>query len=161
MISRTKNKPIKRNVNLVELSKEHHFGLLACWKVRQGIKKEISSERITKYILYFWENHLEHHFEEEERFLFIDDNEKCQAALEQHKELKNLILLFQSADADYTLLTKWANLLDSHIRFEERELFPHLEQILPESRLEEIGQVLAESHHEPACENYEDSFWAR
>lgn len=35
---------MKRNENLVPLSRDHHFGLLCCWKIRQGIKKEVSQE---------------------------------------------------------------------------------------------------------------------
>jgi hypothetical protein len=31
-------KPIKRNKHLKWLSRDHHFGLLACWKIRQGLK---------------------------------------------------------------------------------------------------------------------------
>jgi len=29
-----KTKPIKRNENIMKLSKEHHFSLLFCWKIR-------------------------------------------------------------------------------------------------------------------------------
>ena len=43
------NKPIRRNENLKWLSREHHFALLATWKINQGIKKGIDNDRIKKY----------------------------------------------------------------------------------------------------------------
>ncbi len=64
------DKPIKRNENMVPLSRDHHFGLLFCWKIRQGLKAKIDLERIRKYILHFWKSHLEQHFKEEETLLF-------------------------------------------------------------------------------------------
>jgi hypothetical protein len=42
--------PIKRTSSLISYSKEHHFGLLLVWKIRQGIKREIITERIANYI---------------------------------------------------------------------------------------------------------------
>jgi iron-sulfur cluster repair protein YtfE (RIC family) len=61
---------MKRNDNIVWLSRDHHSGLLCSWKVRQGVKKEIEPGRIKNYILYFFENHLEDHFKAEEEVLF-------------------------------------------------------------------------------------------
>jgi len=40
--------PIKRNEALKPLSRDHHHGLLLCWKIRQGIKLNIEPERIKK-----------------------------------------------------------------------------------------------------------------
>ena len=37
-------KPLKRHAGLVELSRDHHHGLLLSWKIRQGLKKEIEPE---------------------------------------------------------------------------------------------------------------------
>lgn len=156
-----KTKPIKRNKNLVVLSKDHHFGLLACWKVRQGINKEIEPDKIRKYILYFWDNHLDQHFQDEERLLF-DKNEKTTEALQQHQAIRDHIQLIRNAPIiNPPQLNDWADLLDKHIRFEERELFPYLEQILPEERLKEIGQALLESHQEPMKDAWDDTFWER
>ena len=64
-------KPIKRSKELTQLSKEHHFSLLFCWKIRQGLKMNISADRIKKYIEYFWLQCMQPHFLEEENFLFI------------------------------------------------------------------------------------------
>ena len=82
-------KPIKRNENLITLSKDHHFGLLFCWKIRQGLKAEIELDRIRKYINYFWEFHLKQHFIEEETILFNQVKDRlCEDGFNQHKEIR-------------------------------------------------------------------------
>ena len=44
-----KTKPIKRNKALQVVSREHHHGLLLCWKIRTGFSKGISEQLIKKY----------------------------------------------------------------------------------------------------------------
>ena len=64
------SEPIKRNEALVQLSRDHHYGLLLCWKIREGIKRRIEPQRIKNYVDWFWLHHLEQHFEIEEKYLF-------------------------------------------------------------------------------------------
>ena len=45
--------PIKRHQAIVSFSKDHHFGLLLVWKIRQGLNKAVSAERISNYVLFF------------------------------------------------------------------------------------------------------------
>lgn len=40
------SKSIKRTKALQPLSRDHHHGLLLCWKIRQGIKLNVEPERI-------------------------------------------------------------------------------------------------------------------
>ncbi|MGC8783395.1 MAG: hypothetical protein ACP5RN_03270 [Armatimonadota bacterium] len=40
------------------------------------------------------------------------------------------------------LLTETASLLERHIRFEEREMFPRLESLLSKEALQELGEML-------------------
>jgi len=68
--------PIKRNENIVKLSRDHHASLLFCWKLRQGIKYHSSIERMVKYVQYFWNQHFTPHFKEEEEFLFAPVKDK-------------------------------------------------------------------------------------
>lgn len=149
------DKPIKRNENIVPLSRDHHFGLLFCWKIRQGLKAKIALDRIRKYILYFWEFHLEQHFIEEETLLFSQvQNKLCEDGFNQHKEIKNIIARFTvSANENEELYASLASLVDEHIRFEERILFPYLESALPVEKLAEIGTQLKEMHIEPKQDN--------
>ena len=154
------NPPIKRNTNLIRLSKEHHQGLLATWKINQGIKMGSDNDRIKKYIIFFWENFLKHHFAEEEILLFsAADDDKVSEALAQHTSIRKIIKKLQTRiDPDVLPLQQFAEKLEKHIRFEERILFPHFEKILTANELQSIGIAL-EKCHEVTKDNYGDEFW--
>jgi len=81
--------PIRRNEHITPLSREHHDNLLFCWKIRQGIKLGIERKRMEKYVHYFWQNHIEPHFELEESLLFTDtEDEYVQKVLLEHQQIK-------------------------------------------------------------------------
>ncbi|GAB2977528.1 hypothetical protein GCM10027049_10860 [Mucilaginibacter puniceus] len=151
--------PIKRSKHLLTLSKDHHAGLLFCWKIKEGLKRNVELYRIKKYINFFWEHHLKEHFQEEETLLFIDDP-LCQQAGVEHRILENrlngLNHYENEAAGEYSI---FAEQLIKHIRFEERILFPHLETVLPLTVLSNIGEVLARQNQEPFKEKYPDEFW--
>ena len=154
------NTPIKRNINLTWLSKEHHLGLLAIWKINQGIKLGIDTERIKKYIFFFWENLLKHHFAEEEILLFNTSvDNKVSEAFVQHDSIRKIIKKLQTRIShDLLPLQQLAEELEKHIRFEERILFPYFEKILTAEELQSIGTRL-EKCHEVTKDNYGDEFW--
>jgi hypothetical protein len=52
-------------------------------------------------------------------------------------------------------------LLAKRIRFEERTLFPHLEDNLPASVLRQVGDFLSGEHRETFIDNYPDQFWSK
>jgi hemerythrin-like domain-containing protein len=147
--------PIKRSKHIAPLSRDHHHGLLFCWKIRQGLKKEIDPGRIAGYVRYFWDTHLKAHFREEETLLFnrIVDYQ-CGQALLQHAAIEKLIGM-QDADA----LAALADLMERHIRFEERELFPHIEARLPADVLAQVGAELEALHAGHVKDDYKDEFW--
>ena len=155
-------KPIKRSEHIIQLSREHHFSLLFCWKVRKGIKMEVDPERIIPYILYFWKEHLLPHFSEEDILFEQVDDEMVQRAYAEHHEINDLVESFDSIKGEedrLSIAAKIADLVDSHVRFEERELFPHLEAAIEESELAKIGKKLLEAQPEPLQDTYEDEFW--
>jgi len=158
------NKPIKRNKNILKLSKEHHLSLLFCWKIKQGLNGEIPPDRIIKYIQYFSANFLMPHFREEECFLFPALNdEKVDKAIEQHKQINNLISgvsLYDETNLKKTL-QRIAELVDDHVRYEERELFPYMESKLKDEQLSAIGKKLNEAEALPLKDEYEDEFWIK
>jgi len=57
------------------------------------------------------------------------------------------------------LFSKLADSVETHVRYEERQLFPHLEKILTEKHLKFIGAQLKKE--EIAKDNYEDEFWIK
>ena len=82
-------KPLKRNKNIQILSREHHHGLLFCWKIKAGLNKAVDPKRIIAYINFFWDSHLRMHFKEEEDLLFLkSEDSMCREALIQHEEIR-------------------------------------------------------------------------
>ncbi|GEO04793.1 hypothetical protein AAE02nite_24570 [Adhaeribacter aerolatus] len=144
------------------LSPEHHTGLLFCWKIRQGLKKKVDTRRIQPYALFFWDKHLRQHFREEEIYLFEKVNDDyCWNAMQQHRNIRASIhQLKGSSPAQFPdLLTQLADAVEAHIRYEERELFPHLEKTLNKSELLLIGAALEQLHTSPVRDNFPDEFW--
>jgi|SRR6185369_10132286 hemerythrin-like domain-containing protein len=155
-------KPIKRNEHIRKLSQEHHFCLLFCWKVRQGVKKEIAPDRIWRYVQYFWHGHLRPHFKSEEKILFapLRDNQ-VERAIREHKQIDQFIseMERQSAFIGRKSLAELATMVDAHVRYEEGQLFPHLERNLTTQQLEKIGELIQKSTPVILQDQYADQFW--
>ncbi|WP_317166920.1 hemerythrin domain-containing protein [Winogradskyella schleiferi] len=105
-------KPQKRHKALQPLSREHHHGLLLCWKIKIGFSKNIEPKRIRAYANWFFENHLIPHFEMEETHIFPilnADNDLIKRALVEHRRLKRL---FEEQDDDVKMLNEIKEELD-------------------------------------------------
>ena len=152
-------KPLRRHRTLQPLSREHHHGLLLCWKIRNGLRRGVAVERIKKYCDVFFESQLLPHFELEETHLFplLGTNHKLfKKGIKQHQQLE---LLFRKS-ASGEILIKIADLLEEHIRFEERQIFGEVQKIATPGELEKLSEV--HSEYEPNCEvieNWDDNFW--
>lgn len=154
---------MKRNKNLIELSRDHHHGLLLGWKIKQGFKNNVAFEEIVKYIEHFAQAALFPHFIEEEEQLFVylpDDDEYRKRAIADHLEIKTKIADISAKPVDEAILLELAEVIETHIRFEEREMFPYMEVTLSEQQLEKIGKVISDIH-EPYIENFSNEFWVR
>jgi len=154
---------MKRNKNLIELSRDHHHGLLLGWKIKQGFKRKVDLREIADYVVHFAKQALFPHFDEEENQVLIylskDDGFRNQIIAE-HVEIRSLIKTISlNPIADTSIFLELSEKLETHIRFEERALFPHLENILSEDQLEEIGSLITEVH-KPYVEKYANEFWA-
>lgn len=156
-------KPIKRSKALIEFSKDHHFGLLLVWKIRKGLQLGVLPQRIGDYAIFFYQQDLLAHFKEEEQTLFIllpdDDPHRLQAERE-HEEVYQHIETLQADRANTEVLVSLAGLLERHIRFEERTLFPHIESRLSEKELNELAQSAVKRPHDIDAQ-WNDHFWER
>lgn len=152
---------MKRNENIVKLSRDHHASLLFCWKLRQGVKRHAAWEKMIKYVNYFWDHHFAVHFKEEEKILFAPlKDEVVQKAVDDHRKIKRLIdnLNSSSPENRQDELSRLADVVDEHVRYEERILFPHLESALTEGQLNDIGSKITS---DTLLDNYEDDFWSK
>jgi iron-sulfur cluster repair protein YtfE (RIC family) len=151
-----KNNPIKRHKAIQPLSREHHQGLLLCWKIRKGFENGVQPQRIKNYTDWFWENQLQEHFSIEEKYVFPvlgAENDLVKQALEEHEHLSTL---FRQNTEISLALEMIKNDLEGHIRFEERVLFNKIQEVASAEELQHIQQ-----HHEKeiSCGVWEDEFW--
>ncbi len=153
-------KPIKRTKELTPLSKDHHEGLLLGWKIKQGLKNGTDESTIAEYVKWFWNNHLDEHFREEEEILapyLPAENSLVSRMFDEHIAIKKLAL----GDAlKKDALLNFAELLTDHIRFEERELFGWAEKVLSPDDLQIIGHEISNSRHHESP-RWDNEFWLK
>lgn len=154
--------PQKRAKSLVPLSREHHFGLLFCWKIRQGLKNNTEVTLLRAYVLYFWHHVLKAHCDEEEWLLarLLPQSHEVRLRLEEeHRLLQMLVNLIQDGSPKNKDLFKVLEKdLTQHIRWEERELFPYLQTVVPAQDLE-LAAKLLEHNHAPREDAFLPQFW--
>ena len=148
--------PIKRAEYLKNISREHHQGLLLCWKIKRGLTQKIPVERIKAYADWFYDSYLSIHFRIEEESIFPIlgmQHPLIVKAMEEHHALRNL---FNKETVLENSLRQIMVDLDSHIRFEERVLFNQIQENAKEEQIEQMNQ-----HHnsKPFVENSKDPFW--
>ncbi len=151
-----KKPPIKRNKALLQVSRDHHDGLLLCWKIRTGFSKGVEVDRIKRYTDWFFETHLVPHFNLEEKYIFPilgDKDELVKRALTEHRRL---IRLFNNDSEIEKSLSLIEEELEQHIRFEERELFNEIQNVATTAQL----KIIAELHdNEKFQDKTNDEFW--
>lgn len=155
-----KNHPLKRHEALKPLSKDHHHGLLLCWKIREGRKKQIETERIKAYTDFFFDSQLRPHFRFEEKEIFVllgQDHPMVKKAQADHHRLEQLFKENEHVDHALTEIEKE---LEDHIRFEERILFNEIQQEISEEKLE-ILKNKEDEVKTPDPDVWNDKFWVR
>ena len=147
---------MKRHEALVQLSRDHHFGLLLCWKLKEGLKREISVERMSKYIGLFYQQNLKPHFAEEEETIFKvlgEEHPLIKEAISQHRIFQKMI---EDGFKTPEQIEHFRALLELHIRTEERQIFPEIENQATDKQLEDILKL---DHPELKEPEYDDIFW--
>jgi len=155
-------KPIKRSEQLAPLSREHHDGLLFVWKIKQGIEGKVYPDKMAKYALWYWRHHIKPHFFQEEKILLPylpTDHELAIRLKDEHEQIRELVLSLDT-EADKHSLLVLCDLIDKHIRFEERELFMFLEKQLTKEQLDDVYAAL-EAHPVLTDVEWQDEFWVK
>ena len=112
---------------------------------------------------YFLQHHIQPHFIQEETILFsLVKDEAVQRALDEHIRIAQQIKALDIAgdNAAYQL-SALSDMVDNHVRYEERELFPHLEKELTNEQLDMIGRQIATERHLTLKDDFADEFWLK
>jgi hemerythrin-like domain-containing protein len=143
---------MKRHEALAPLSRDHHGSLILAQLLKKGAPayKGLPTDNAGKarYAMQEFEQHIKHHFEQEEKMLAmveIHHKEIEKLGKEIRGEHIQLAAHFHSLDDSPGLENRMDGLgrmLETHIRKEERELFPLLQQHCSESQLQQIHHLL-------------------
>src|SRR5258708_4613437 len=134
--------PIKRSKELAPLSRVHHTGLLFTWKIRQGLSNGTSGELLRNFVLWTWQHRIKPHFFQEEKILipYMAPGDPMTARLkDEHEQIRELILSLDDVADEQTFIIL-CDLVDKHIRWEERELLGYMEGLLNPQQLEIISK---------------------
>jgi iron-sulfur cluster repair protein YtfE (RIC family) len=145
-----------RHASLIRLSHDHHHGLalaLRCRKQALGQLKPMGSPGLrerAKEVVEFYQTQLVTHFRAEEEILFSLMRESVPESvtliddlLTQHEQLRHMISQLGEGSGLAKAIFDVGDLLESHIRKEERELFPLFETRIETVRAEVVGAQLA------------------
>jgi hemerythrin-like domain-containing protein len=136
--------PMKRDPSLVPLSHDHHHGLVRVFEIRQALRQgESLSEQQAKNAA-FLQNDLAPHFQAEELHLVpllrqfdVVEPLAIEQLLEDHRQLTRLARAATASDLD-----AFADLLERHIRREEREIFPAYQERVGADDRERAGAAI-------------------
>jgi hemerythrin-like domain-containing protein len=144
-----------RHPSLIPLSQDHHHGLalaLRCRKQALGQIKPMGAEGLrerAKEFMVFYRAHLMPHFRAEEEALFPllrSAVPECQDMIEElvrdHGRIRQAIPQLESGTGLAKLIFELGDLLERHIRREERELFPLFEQHVESRQAEVVGEEI-------------------
>lgn len=136
---------MRRHEGLQSLSRDHHHALVAA-KHLAAAGESADAAASAGRLLQEWRD-LERHFREEEEVLLPvlaryagSDCPEIGETLRQHVEIRGVVDQVQERiecglDPDGPLLRRLGSLLREHVRFEERTLFPEVEQVVPVEQL--------------------------
>jgi hemerythrin-like domain-containing protein len=146
---------LKRHKALYRLSHDHQHGLVLALKLKYkknptSSSLELEVGKLKQELIQRFENDLRIHFKMEESCFkpLFKRNELLQRMHDEHKKLEvlyNKISLNTegwNTEQQREKLNLFGELLDFHIRFEERELFPMIENLLTEEQLKTMGEKL-------------------
>ena len=134
--------PLKRDPSLIPLSHDHHHGLVRVFEIRQALRAGTGLERQVLATREHWQGELAPHFAAEEQVVFpaMASIEGAQALIarliDEHGRLGDMA---QAIAAEHGRLAAFADLLEAHIRAEERDLFGQYQTHVPQPARDAVG----------------------
>ena len=158
---------MKRAPELRDLSDHHHRGLVQARRLKMAATSDKANlpEVTAEAFLEFWQGGTITHFREEEEVLLpvlarhredILAREPVVKMLAQHARIRGLVMGLSDevkvGGVRPQTLGSIGELLETHIRLEEREVFPTIEEALPEEALREVAARLEAKESWPQAE---------
>ena len=143
-------KSARRHESLIPLSREHHHGLMLCLCIRKVLAQPSVDEAVARetaaHAAQFFATGLVAHFKAEEEALFpamqhfSGASKLLSELLTEHRELEALAARLADTEVSELVRTldQFADLLEAHIRKEERELFPLYERFVSDEAAAEV-----------------------
>ena len=142
----------KRHESLILLARDHHEALLLALRLQQGtlaLLRLWTHDPVdqAKRVVAFYDQHLRRHFAEEELIVFAIARKNLPASepiidtlVAEHRTMEVAISKFRSANKESLEddLRAFGALLESHIRTEDRSLFPLIESQASQTVLNDI-----------------------
>jgi hemerythrin-like domain-containing protein len=128
------------------LSHDHHHGLVRVFRIRQALRSSINLEREAEVTRDFFTRDLVPHFRAEEGVLVPILRETAALGpealaklIDEHRALERFAAELSSTTSR---LGDFADLLERHIRSEEREIFPAYERHVPPDRRADVEAAI-------------------
>jgi hemerythrin-like domain-containing protein len=146
---------MNRDPALLSLSRDHHLALVVAQTLRRA-RPETAKEARAEFLTYWWE-HGHVHFRLEEEVLLpafagygdphhpVVARVLCDHALIRHRADE----LAPDLAPTVAFLHELGDSLSDHVRLEERELFPLIEQAMPADALVAMSHELNEAEYSP------------
>lgn len=155
---------MKRHPSLHPLSQHHHFALIQALEMRRAAgapaeQRAAAVQRQAEKFVRFWHKTGQVHFREEEEVLLpaysrharLDHDAEVMRVLADHAEIRAAAGDFEKRLAKKTPieaheLAHLGKLLHDHVRLEENQVFPRIEEALGEEQLQTMGRGLTRLH---------------
>jgi hemerythrin-like domain-containing protein len=128
--------PIKRDPSLIPLSHDHHHALVRVFEIRRALQANAGLAAEVTRTQDFFESDLKPHFRAEEEVLLPalaryvgEDDPMIVRLASDHRSLEAVV---EELEREAGALAAFADSLEGHVRFEERELFQLYQEQVPE-----------------------------
>ncbi|SFM08709.1 hemerythrin domain-containing protein [Salibacterium qingdaonense] len=148
----TEKKGIQRHESLHSLSHHHHEGLFLALNLKrvETKKARYSLEQTAADVKNFWVPGGKQHFREEEEILLPAyaeygpvDLPEIKTMLVDHIRIRAMMeSIIHNDTPSPDAMHELGERLETHIRLEERVIFPYIEETLPEEKLQELARRL-------------------
>lgn len=134
---------MKRDVRLQGLSGDHHQALVLARRIERACERGEANRALVNAVAKRFAEELEPHFLVEEEVLLPALAAKGLGVLETKTRGEHAALrghLEAAKQGDLERLEAFGRILEEHVRFEERELFPACEEFLDDRTLVEVAR---------------------